>query len=86
MPQSRLRRGLLDIPLRDVCLQHDWGHGTDAISYHTHQVGLPPGGIDELGGAALGVGARLGGPWGTAESCRERRVLHSSWPLPFRLH
>lgn len=37
MSQSRLRRGLLDIPLRDVRLQHDWGHGADALSDHTHQ-------------------------------------------------
>lgn len=39
MPQSRLRRGLLDIPLRHVRLQHDRGHGADAVSHHTHQVG-----------------------------------------------
>lgn len=85
MPQSWLRRGLLDIPLRDVCLQHDRGHGTDAISHHTHQVGPLPGGTDELDGAALGVVAGLEEPWSSTGSCREPRVPHSSWLLPFRL-
>lgn len=79
MPQSRLRRGLLDIPLRDVRLQHDRGHGADALSYHTHQVRPMPGGT---GGAAWGLwplggcsrggdGAR--GSWGAA---------HSTWFIP----
>lgn len=86
MPQPRLRRGLLDIPLCDVCLQHDRGHGTDTVSHHTHQVGLLLGATCELDGAALGVGAGLEELWGPAGSCREPRVLHSSWPLPFRLH
>lgn len=65
MPQSRLRRGLLDIPLRDVRLQHDRGHGADALSYHTHQVRPLPGGT---GGGCLGAvatgGLLTGWGWG----------------------
>lgn len=64
MPQSRLRRGLLDIPLRDVRLQHDRGHGADAVRHHTHQVGLLLGGCDELAGGCSGGGSRAGGTVG----------------------
>lgn len=64
MPQSRLRRGLLDIPLRDVRLQHDRGHGTDAVSHHTHQVGPLLGGCDELAGGCSWGGTRAGGDHG----------------------
>lgn len=59
MPQPWVRRGLPDIPVRDVCLQHDRGHGADAVSHHPHQVGLQS--PSSSAGAALGVGSGLEG-------------------------